>query len=98
MTSDANFASQIFGSFDWDNREYVETSGRATTRPADSGNSRIESHSPDLISAHVQEGNGAAEVEAVSEQDPELWDQDEDEAEGMEGFEETHAPGGRRWR
>ena len=40
-----------------------------------------------------QEGEAAAEIEAGDEQDPELWDQDEDEAEGMEGFEETHAPG-----
>ena len=41
-----------------------------------------------------QEGDAAAEIEAGDEQDPELWDQDVDEAEGMEGFEETHAPGG----
>ena len=41
-----------------------------------------------------QEGEAAAEIEAGDEQDPELWDQDEDEAEGMEGSEETHSPGG----
>ena len=40
-----------------------------------------------------QEGGAAVMIEAGDEQDPELWDQDEDEAEGMEGFEETHAPG-----
>ena len=40
------------------------------------------------------EGEALAEIEAGDEQDPELWDQEEDEAEGMEGFEETHAPGG----
>ena len=45
-----------------------------------------------------REGEAAVEIEAVDEQDPELWDQDEDEADGMEGFEETHAPQeGRRW-
>ena len=33
------------------------------------------------------------EGEAAAEHDPELWDQDEEEDEGMEGFEETHASG-----
>ena len=41
-----------------------------------------------------QEGRAAMEAETSAEQDPELWDQDEDEAEEMEGFEEAHAPGG----
>ena len=41
-----------------------------------------------------QEGSAASEAEAGVEQDPKLWDHDEDEAEEMEGFEEAHAPGG----
>ena len=38
-----------------------------------------------------QEGGAAMEADAGVEQDPELWDQDEDEAEEMKGFEEAHA-------
>ena len=51
---------------------------------------RVEANSSDLISDLFQ--------------DPEIWDQDEDEAEEMEGSEEAHAPGGptvedaRLWR
>ena len=40
------------------------------------------------------EGGAALEAEADAEQDPELWDQDEDDAEEMADFEEAHAPGG----
>ena len=42
----------------------------------------------------AQEGGAAVEAEAGARQDPELWDQDEDEAEEMADFEEAHAPGG----
>ena len=41
-----------------------------------------------------QEGGAATEAETGAQQDPELWDQDEDEAEEVEGFEEAHAPRG----
>ena len=41
-----------------------------------------------------QEGGAAVEAETGAEQDPELWDQDEGEAEEMADFEEAHAPGG----
>ena len=36
-----------------------------------------------------QEGGATAEAELGAEQDPELWDLDEDEAEEMEGFEQA---------
>ena len=42
----------------------------------------------------AQEGGAALEAEADAEEDPELWDQDEDEAEEMADFEEAHALGG----
>ena len=42
----------------------------------------------------AQEGGAALEAEAGAQQDPELWDQDEDDAEEMADFEEAHAPGG----
>ena len=41
-----------------------------------------------------QEAGAALEAETGAEEDPELWDQDEDEAEEMADFEEAHAPGG----
>ena len=41
-----------------------------------------------------QEGGAAMEAETGAEHDPELWDQDEDEAEEMADFEEAHAPEG----
>ena len=40
-----------------------------------------------------QEGGAALDAEVGAELDPELWDQDEDEAEEMADFEEAHAPG-----
>ena len=41
-----------------------------------------------------QEGGAAMEAETGAEQDPELWDQDEGEAEDAADFEEAPAPGG----
>ena len=99
FTSNANSTSQcgpgqIFGGFDRASRKLVEPSGRTTTEQlvqAIQESRAILQTSSVLLS---QEGEAAVEIEAGDEQDPELWDQDEDEADGMEGFEETHAPGG----
>ena len=41
-----------------------------------------------------QEGGAALDAEFAAGQDPELWDQEEDEADEMADLEEAHAPGG----
>ena len=74
---------QNFGSFDRHYRKHVETRRRATTRSPDTGNPGVEGNPSGLFGILSQEGGAALDAE----QDPELWNLDEDEAEQMADFE-----------
>ena len=62
----------------------------ATTRSPDTGNAGVILQTSSVL---LSQKGGAA---LVAEQDPDLWNLDEDEAEQMASFEEAHASGGPR--
>ena len=72
----------------------MESRSRPTTRPTDSCNPGVGGNSPGVISDLGPGRRCSLEAEADAEEDPELWDQDEDDAQEMADFEEAPAPGG----